>query len=319
MAAARNAGLGTGTPPGGFRGPGTPGGPGTPPGGFPARHGGDTTEAAFGAVRGPATPPGGSRAHTTPGGGDTREPVGPPKEEGDKRRRVLIGASAVVVLAVLAAVAVALNVFGGKDDNQRAGSVGQTSSVPADSLPPDERCTPDIMANEHWVCLTSAIVADGKITIDYRSDGAFDLHGVHLHVYGGDGTNPPARIEGQQVPEAEQGHWYNEAAHPAVLELDDQRFKSAIGDAKKVCARIADAKHMLVTDKDGAYGTGNCVPITRTVSSTTEITQEEPDGGNNAPHTNDPPDDSTTWPTTTPTTEPTTDTTDDPTSEAAGP
>ena len=342
MAAARNAGLGTSTPPGGFRGPGTPPGgtrgPGTPPGGlrgpgtppagtrtpaggFPARQGNETTEAGFGAVgRGPATPPGGSRLgsqRTTPvAGGDTREPVGPPKEEGDKRRRVLIGASAVVVLAVLAAVAVALNVFGGKDQPQ-AGSVGQTSSVPADSLPPDERCTPDIMANEHWVCLTSAIVADGKITIDYRSDGPFDPHGFHLHVYGGDGTNPSARIEGQQVPEAEQGHWYNEAAHPAVLELDDQRFKSAIGDAKKVCARIADAKHLLVPDKDGGYGTGNCVPITRTVSSTTEITQQQPDG-NNAPHTDDHDDDTTTWPTTTTTTT-TTETTDDTTSEVPGP
>lgn len=279
--------------------------------------------------RGPGTPPGGSPpvgGRGTPGTQRTtalgaeapvKEPVGPPKEEGDKRRRVLIGASAVVALVVLAAVAVALNVFGGKDD-PRAGSVGQTSSVPADSLPADERCTPDIMANENWVCLTSAIVADGKITIDYRSSGAFDLHGIHLHIYGGDGTNPAARVMGQQVPDSEQGNWYNEANHPAVLELTDPHFRSAIGDAKKVCARIADAKHLLVPDKDGAYVTGNCVPITRTVSSTTEITQQEPDGGNNAPHTDDPTTtDTTTWPTTTTTT--TTETTEDPASEPAGP
>ena len=104
-----------------------------------------------------------------------------------------------------------------------------------------------------------------------------------------------------------------------MLELSDPRFKAAIGDAKKVCARIADAEHLLVPDKDGAYVTGNCVPITRTVSSTTEITQQEPDGGNNAPDTDDNPttDDTTTWPTTTTTT--TTETTEDVPSEPAGP
>jgi hypothetical protein len=324
MAAARNAGLATGTPPGGF-----PAGraPSTPPGGFPADPG-------AAARRGPGTPPGGSprvagpgtpgrgtpaagTQRTTPLGAEApgKDPVGPPKEEGDKRRRVLISASAVVVLAVLAAVAVALNVFGGNEQPQ-AGSVGQTSSVSDDSLPPDERCTPDIMANEHWVCLTSAIIADGKITIDYRSDGAFDPHGVHLHIYGSDGTNPPARVMGQQVPDSEQGHWYNEAARPSVLDVTDSRFKSAIGDAKKVCARISDAEHMLVADKDGTYVTGNCAPITRTTSTTTEETQVEPDGGNNAPHTDDPTTtDPTTWPTTTETTP---DTTEDVPSESAG-
>ncbi|HEV7651943.1 MAG TPA: Hsp70 family protein [Actinophytocola sp.] len=328
MAAARNAGLGTGTPPSGFP---AGRGPGTPPGGFPA-------DAGTAVRHGPGTPPGGTpRAggpgqgprggggaagapRTTPLGAEApvKDPIGPPAEDGEKRRRVLVGASAVVALAVLAAVAVALNVFGGNDQPQ-AGSAGQTSSVPADSLPPDERCTPEIMANEHWVCLTSAIVADGKITIDYRSDGAFDLHGVHLHVYGGDGTDPQAGVMGQQVPDSEQGDWYNEAARPAVLELSDPRFKSAIGDAKKVCARIADAEHMLVPDKDGAYVTGNCVPITRTDSSTTEETEQQQDGGNDTPDNNDTPTttDTTTWPTTTDTT--TTETTEDTPSESAGP
>jgi molecular chaperone DnaK len=221
-----------------------------------------------------------------------------------------VAASGVIVLAVLAAVAVALNVFGG-DDQPRAGSVGQTSSVPVDSLPVDEQCTPEIMANPHWVCLTSAIVADGKITIDYRSDGAkFAVHGgVHLHIYGGDGTNPSARVMGQQVPDSEQGNWYNEDRRPAVLDLTDPRYKSAIGDgAKKVCARIADAEHLLVPDESGGYVTGNCVPITRTVSSTTPITNEEPPTDNGNHHNNN---DTTT----SSTTEPTTTTTDPTTSE----
>jgi actin-like ATPase involved in cell morphogenesis len=237
-----------------------------------------------------------------------REPVGPP-ESPDKRRRILVAASGVIVLAVLAAVAVALNVFGGDDQQQRAGSVGQTSSVPADSLPADEQCTPEIMANPHWVCLTSAIVADGKITIDYRSDGAkFAVHGgVHLHIYGGDGTDPAARVMGQQVPDSEQGKWYNEDRRPAVLQLTDPRYKSAIGDgAKKVCARIADAEHLLVPDESGAYVTGNCVPITRTVSSTTSITDEEPPTDNGNHHNNNDTTTSTTTETTTTTTDVTT-------------
>jgi molecular chaperone DnaK len=213
---------------------------------------------------------------------------------------------------VLAVVALALNVFG-SNDQPRAGSVGNTSSAPVDSLPPDERCTPEIMSNERWVCLTSAIIADGKITIDYRSDGKkFDVHGIHLHIWGSDGENPPARIMGFQVPKSERGTWYNEGHKPAVLPVTDERFVNSIGDAKKVCARIGDAQHMLVPDENGTYVTGNCVPITRTDSTTTETTEEpDPDGNNNPP----PPDNggttepSTTEPTTTEptTTEPTTE------------
>ena len=170
-----------------------------------------------------------------------REPLAPPDDTGDKRRRILIGASGVIVLAVLAAVAVALNVFGGEEPQPRAGAAGQTSSVtPTDSLPPDEQCTDEIMSNTNWVCLTSAIVADGKITIDYRSDGSnFNVKGgTHLHVFGSDGTDAQAGIMGRQVPESEQGEWYNADGRPVVLSVDDERFKLAIGDAKKVCEEI---------------------------------------------------------------------------------
>jgi molecular chaperone DnaK len=237
-----------------------------------------------------------------------REPVGPPTESGDKRRRVLVAASGVIVLAVLAALAVGLNVFGGPEEgseNQRtAGSSGDTSSA-TDSLPADEQCTEEIMSNPRWVCLTSAVVADGKLTIAYRGDGAaFDLNGVHLHLYGSDGTNPPDRIMGRQVPESEQGQWYAEARSPAVLALSDERVGAAIGDAKKVCARIADAEQNLVQDANGTYATGNCVPITRADTGTTPVTEQQGNGGDDGGDDGG----GNQWPTTEETTdEPTTD------------
>ncbi len=235
-------------------------------------------------------------------------PVGPPAEPGDKRRRILVAASGVVALAVLATVALALNVFGG-DERPQAGSVGQTSSAPADSLPPDERCTREIMSNRHWVCLTSAIIANGRLTIDYRGDGSkYRVKGgIHLHIYGSDGTNPADRVMGRQVPDSEQGEWYNEDHKaPIVLDVTDPRFTKAIGDAKKVCARIADGDHLLVPDADGTYATGNCVSIRRTGTSAPPVTDDDP-----PPDNNDPP--VTEDPTTT--TEPTTTTWPSPTEE----
>lgn len=240
-----------------------------------------------------------------------REPVGPPAEPGNKRRRALIGASAVIVLAVLAAVAVGLNVFGNDPEvtsSSTGASSGDTSSA-TDNLPADEQCTDEIMSNPRWVCLTSAVVADGKLTIAYRGDGgSFDMNDIHLHLYGSDGTDPPDSVMGRQVPENEQGQWYNAApGSPAVLALDDERYQAAIGEADKVCARIADADQNLVEDENGTYLTGNCVPITRTESTTTPVTEQEGNGdeggggGGGGGGEN-------TWPTTEePTTEPPTD------------
>lgn len=161
------------------------------------------------------------------------------------------------------------------------------------------------MSNPRWVCLTSAIVADGRITIDYRGDGApLNINGdYHLHVYGGDGTTPPANAMGMQAPAAEQGKWYVEDKHPAVLNVTDERFRTSIGDAPKVCARIADANHHLVPDTNGTYATGNCVPITRTAATTTVPTKDQPT--RNRPTTRT----TTTTESTTTTTESTTDTT----------
>jgi actin-like ATPase involved in cell morphogenesis len=307
-------GMSPGTPPGGAR-YGTPGGTGlagsphggspgatglagTPPRGVP-RAGSPMAGSPTSAQRGD------SRVHPgTDRPAPESAPVGPPAEPGDKRRRILVAASAAIVLAVLAAVAVALNVFGDNGEQGNAGTADQASNVPGNPLPLDEQCTDEIMGNEHWVCLTAATIANGKIKIEYRTDGA-KLNadgGVHLHIYGGDGDNPPARIMGDQVPESEQGKWYIEDRNPAVLKLTDQRFTMAIGDAPKVCARIAGADHLLVPDKEGGYATGNCVPIARKVSSTTEIPTQEPPADNDPPDNNDDDDPTTTTTTTDPTT-----------------
>jgi molecular chaperone DnaK len=183
---------------------------------------------------------------------------------------VLVLAAGVVALVLLAGAGVGLAVLGGDDD--KTNPPGEQTSTNAESpLPADEQCTDAIMSNPRWVCLTSAIVADGKITIDYRGDGSpLSINGgYHLHIYGGDGVSPSAGAMGMQVPPAEQGKWYVEDRHPAELAVTDERFLTAIGDAPKVCARIADGNHHLVPDAEGTYATGNCVPITRTVAPAT--------------------------------------------------
>src|SRR5690606_14070055 len=67
-------------------------------------------------------------------------------------------------------------------------------------LPPDERCTDEIRANPRRVCLTSARFEDGELVIGYEAawaDGVPDVNGgYHLHLYGGDGTDPPADLMG---------------------------------------------------------------------------------------------------------------------------
>jgi molecular chaperone DnaK len=166
-----------------------------------------------------------------------------------------------------------------KDKTNNAGSGGQpstaanntTSTVPtttAPKIPPDEQCTDEIKANPRWVCLTSAVIADGKITIKYTyqfGSAAPNVNGgFHIHIYGGDGTSPADSTEGTQAPPNIRGHWYVEDRTQSVLSLTDKRYTDAVGpDAVKVCARIATAAHQLVPDKNGGYKTGNCVPIVR--------------------------------------------------------
>jgi hypothetical protein len=191
----------------------------------------------------------------------------------------LVLAAGVVALVLLAGAGVGFAMLGGGDPGKSAGGPVTTSAKSA--LPVDEQCTDAITSNPRWVCLTSAVIVDGKITIDYRGDGSpLDIDGgYHLHVYGGDGTSPSADVMGMQAPPSEQGKWYVEDRHPAILELTDERFLTAVGDAPKVCARIADANHHLVTDSNGGYLTGNCVSITRaevTVTDTPEPTTRKP-------------------------------------------
>jgi molecular chaperone DnaK len=68
---------------------------------------------------------------------------------------------------------------------------------------------------------------------------------------------------GSQVPKSQRGTYYYDDRQPSVLSTDDDRFTSAIGNAEKVCVRIAIAGHGLVPDNNSMYRTGNCWPITR--------------------------------------------------------
>jgi molecular chaperone DnaK len=186
-----------------------------------------------------------------------------------KRRQMLVAAGlALVVLLAAGGIAYAWFSRDGRA-KQLTGSAAlpSPSSVPSATTPADELCTDEIKANRRWVCLTSAVVANGKITIKYDVDFAGSTPdvsgGYHLHMYGGDGTYPPDHTMGSHAAPSTQGKWYVEDRRPSVLDTDDKRFKTAIGNAKKVCARIAIAGHGLVPDNNNTYKTGNCVPITR--------------------------------------------------------
>ena len=201
----------------------------------------------------------------------TPAPGSPPAGVPPARRRLLVGAG-VTVAAVLIAGGVAYAQFGRGPDDQRgrnaaAGPSASASAAPSPATPADELCTDEIRSNRRWVCLTSAVIADGKLTVDYdvEYDGSTpDVStGYHVHFYGGDGKNPPDRTMGSHAPRSERGKYYFDARRPSVLSTKDDRFTGAIGDAKKVCARIAIAGHGLVPDNNSTYRTGNCRPITR--------------------------------------------------------
>jgi actin-like ATPase involved in cell morphogenesis len=207
---------------------------------------------------GPAqpTPPGRSWAGTTP-----------------TRRRTLVGTGlALAALLGVSGVAYAQHRRGDGGRELTGASVtpsasAQLTATPIATTPADEACTDEIKSNRRWVCLTSAVVADGRITIKYAVEYAGsrpDINrGYHLHIYGGDGTYPPDHVMSSHTPKSERGKYYWESRQPSVLDTDDTRFITAIGDAKKVCARIAVAGHGLVPDAKSTYKTGNCVPITR--------------------------------------------------------
>ena len=84
-----------------------------------------------------------------------------------------------------------------------------------------------------------------------------------MHLYGSDGKNPPDYIMSSHEPKSTRGKYYYEDRDPAVLDTYGSTFKDVIGNAPKVCARIAIPGHGLVPDTKGGYKTGNCVRITR--------------------------------------------------------
>jgi len=210
-------------------------------------------------------------------------PPGPPPR-GGRLRTILI---ALLILAGLAAIGSYAGVALAKKTNGTGNGAGThaaaattpagtarpgssraaTPAAPARTIPADEQCTQAIRSNPRWVCLTKAVLANGKITIDYQADfggSTPNVHGgFHVHIYGGDGTNPPDNIEGRQAGD-QAGRWYVEDQNPSIRTVDSNDFRTAIGpNAKKVCARIANGLHELVPDLNDTFHTGNCVPIQR--------------------------------------------------------
>jgi actin-like ATPase involved in cell morphogenesis len=207
------------------------------------------------------------------GGGSPVRPSGPPAPpdrppDRQRRRVLLVGAAALAILLAGGAAAWAVTNRDpgtdpvGQETNEPTGGPTQGPSEP--STPPDEQCTEEIQSNQRWVCLTSATIDGGELVIDYQAEwagGVPDIStGFHLHVYGSDGTTPPDHIMGSHAG-ADAGDWVIKDALPAVL--NPQEVAEVIGDAPKVCARIADTNHALVPDASGGFNTGNCTPIQR--------------------------------------------------------
>lgn len=147
-------------------------------------------------------------------------------------------------------------------------SVNITLAVP----PAIEQCTDEIMSNERWACLTAASFDGEELLIEFDVDWAASVpdrsNGFHLHLYGGDGINPPDEVMGTHAPQP-RGPWVIEDRDsPLSYPVGDSRdgLIELIRDQPMLCVRIADANHALVPDNSGGedtYQTGNCVPIDR--------------------------------------------------------
>jgi hypothetical protein len=247
---------------------------GPPAGGFPGAAGGatsagrsgpDAARHAAGSGPPPFLPSGAAGAGPPARSGPPTAPSRPPDRP--RRRLLLVGGAAIAILLAGGAVAWALTSGDdpdtdpiGRQTTEPTASTGQPSAGP----PPDEQCTDEILSNERWVCLTSATLADGQLVVDYQAEWAGGVPDIstsfHLHVYGGDGTTPPAGIMGSQAGD-DRGEWVIKDDQPTVLTAEE--VARVIGDAPKVCARIADSNHALVPDASGGYATGNCIPIQR--------------------------------------------------------
>lgn len=249
-------------------------------------------------MAGPHTPiPGGSQAGPhppIPGGsqGGPHPPIpggnqgGAAAESGRSLGTVLVAALVVVMMAGVAGTAWALGRLddgaknpetpsagaspqhsGGQHSQDPAGVTGSPSAAPSTAaalLPADEACTDQMRQSARWVCLTRATIRDGKFTLWYEAEWNDEkpdtVNGFHLHIYGGDGQSPKESTMGSQA--TAHGKYYYEDKQPSVRKITDQDFE-AVGDAVKVCARIAKSGHGLALAADGSYHTGNCIPIVR--------------------------------------------------------
>ncbi|MFN0281094.1 MAG: Hsp70 family protein [Kineosporiaceae bacterium] len=246
----------------------------------PGRGGGSVGAApteVFPAV--PSAPPRRAGTDGQDGGGGPPVPGSPrrQREPGRPRPSRVVAAVALVVVLGLASAATAAFIksrgaeaAGPGPTNTGSPSVSASASGSAtpsatESLPADERCTAEIKANPRWVCLTEATFDGLVLTIDYEAsfaDASPNVDGgFHLHIYGGDGTDPAEDTMGAHA--ANPGKWYVEDQKPSVRKASSRDYTTAIGDAPKVCARIANSRHRLVKATDGGYHTGNCVPVTR--------------------------------------------------------
>jgi molecular chaperone DnaK len=200
----------------------------------------------------PATPPGGTARV--------------PRQGRPTLSRSIFGGIGALLL-IAGGVAVAASYAGGPERGSTGAGTGTAADAQA-ALPPDERCTDTIQANPRWVCLTSAVFDGEALTLAYRSEYGGSApntsDGYHLHLFGSDGTADAARM-GRQA--GDPGRWYETAANPSVKKAGTATFEAVIGDAVKVCARIADGKHRLVKDLAGGYATGNCLRIVRTADA----------------------------------------------------
>ncbi|MEV4714085.1 Hsp70 family protein [Micromonospora sp. NPDC049374] len=228
-------------------------------------------------------PPTGYGAATVPGTATTHDvdstgriPTAPSTAGGGRRRGPLLVAAAVAVLLLVGGgTAWALVNRTGQENQDNAGNdlaaaAGQpkneppaADAPPAGEVPPDEDCT-ELKQSTRWVCITRATVQDGTFTVwfDAEWNGSKpDINnGFHLHLYGGDGTTPDEDTMGSQA--TSHGVYYFEDQQPSIRRTSDKDFQ-AVGDAEKICARVARNGHQLARAYDGSYHTGNCFPIQR--------------------------------------------------------
>ncbi|MGI5191083.1 Hsp70 family protein [Promicromonospora sp. CA-289599] len=232
-----------------------------------------------------------SRADGLPGDGDQQEAVaavaagssggGSTWQRLPRGAQIAIGAALATVLGVAAWALIPWPTqdpaSAGPDDSTTSSSPTASASGEASPAPdatetepallPAQECSEEIQANERWVCLTSAKVADGELVVEYDADWAGGVPdeevGFHVHFYGADetGTDPAAEVMGTQA--THRGAYFFDADEPMVRSVDSPDYV-ALGDAPVICGRISFAEsHSLVPDADGGYETGNCWPIER--------------------------------------------------------